>query len=222
MKKVAIIAAHPDDEAFGCGGTILKYKFQQAQIYFLWLTDGVGARSQKPEDLLTRQSGCDKALSFIKPHFYKHENFPDNRLDTVPFLKIVQSVENFLSYTKPDTVFTHFINDLNIDHVLTCRAVMTATRPGSATFVKEIYSFEVASSTEWAVGVEKFTPDTYIDITDYIGQKKQYINCYEEEMRTHPHPRSKKNIIGKNALRGGEVNTRFAESFVTLRRVIND
>lgn len=221
MKKIAIIAAHPDDEAFGCGGTISRYKSQGAYICFFWMTDGIGARSQNKEDLAIRKSGCDRALSFIKPYYYKHENFPDNKLDAVTFLDLVQSVERFIAHTKPEVIFTHFINDLNIDHSLTCRAVLTATRPGSSTFVKEIYSFEVASSTEWSVGPNYFVPDTYVDISPYIEQKKRYLDCYKDEMRQYPHPRSIENIIALNQIRGAHMNLNYAESFMTLRRVIS-
>lgn len=222
MKKVAIIAAHPDDEVFGCGGTILRHKNIGDEISFLWLTNGIGARSSTAKDIDYRNKEHHEAIKFIQPSYYQACNFPDNKLDSVPFLEIVQAIEEFLNKVCPDIVYTHFFNDLNIDHALTCKAVMTATRPGSNTFVREIFSFEVVSSTEWAVGSERFVPDTYINISEYIEAKKYYLDCYTSEMRDYPHPRSKENIIYKNGIRGAEMNLKYAESFVTLRRVIND
>ena len=97
---------------------------------------------------------------------------------------------------------------------------MTASRPGSETFVKEIYSFEVPSSTEWSIGSEHFSPDTYIDISSYIEDKKAYLNCYEGELRSFPHARSMDSIFAKTRSRGAEMNLEHAEAFQTLRRVI--
>ena len=60
---------------------------------------------------------------------------PDNRLDNVPLLKIVQLIEKIKLF-KPTLIFTHFENDLNIDHQIAYKAVITATRPKSKYFVK--------------------------------------------------------------------------------------
>lgn len=222
MKKVAIIAAHPDDEVFGCGGTLLRHKTLGDDLSFLWLTNGIGARSSAVKDVDHRNKEHSDAIKFIQPSYYKACNFPDNKLDAVPFLEIVQAIEEFLNKVCPDIIYTHFFNDLNIDHAITCKAVMTATRPGSNTFVREIFSFEVISSTEWAVGNQHFVPDTYIDISDNIDDKKGYINCYSGELRSYPHPRSLENILALSQIRGAQVNLKYAEGFMTLRRVIND
>jgi LmbE family N-acetylglucosaminyl deacetylase len=219
--KVSIISAHPDDEVLGCGGTILKHKHAKDEISFLWLTNGIGARQvSSKEEVDRRANGHQKAIEYINPFYSQFEDFLDNQLDTVPLLELVKTTEEFIKKTKPDIIYTHFINDLNIDHALTCRAVLTATRPGSKSFVKEIYSFEVASSTEWAPGSEKFIPDTYVDISHFMEQKRQYLECYKDEMREMPHPRAIENIIVRNQVRGSEMSLKYAEAFITLRKVI--
>ena len=221
-KNILIIAAHPDDEVLGCGGSILKHKANGDQIFCLWMTNGIDSRNSiNKEDKTIRNEGHKKAIEFISPSYFEAYDFPDNQLDKVSLLELTKAIEKFLKIVKPDIIYTHFSHDLNIDHELTCRAVMTATRPGSSTFVKEIYSFEIPSSTEWSINPLQFIPDTYMDISNYIEEKKQYLNCYEEEMRSYPHTRSIENIISLNQLRGGHVNVNFAESFITLRRLID-
>lgn len=222
IKKIAVIAAHPDDEALGCSGTLFKYKEHDCQIAFLWMTNGIDGRSKIIDlDRETRRIEIQKAIDFIKPDYTELLDFPDNKMDQVPLLDIVKKIEKFLVQTKPDLIYTHFINDLNIDHALTCRAAITAARPGGKTFVKEIYSFEVPSSTEWAIGKERFIPDTYVDITSVIDKKKKYLECYNTEMRNYPHPRSIDNILALNQVRGSHICVDHAEAYVTVRRIVD-
>lgn len=219
MKKIAIIAAHPDDEALGCGGTIIKHKKNGDEIHILFMTDGISARKNPSKiERDERIKGINKAKDFLKPASIDYLNFPDNKLDSVPLLEITQSIENFLSKIKADKLYTHFSNDLNVDHQITCKACITATRPGSITFVKEIYSFEVPSSTEWKIGTP-FNPQCFIDISSEIHDKEKLLECYASEMRDRPHPRSIKNAIALNQIRGSQVCLSFAEAFEILRKV---
>jgi LmbE family N-acetylglucosaminyl deacetylase len=215
-KNVLIVAAHPDDEALGCGGTLFKMKEAGFNINFVFMTDGVGSRSTSDKG---RQLGIKKAMDFVGVKSVKFLGYPDNKLDTVPLLDIVKSINATILEIKPNLIFTHFIGDLNIDHVLTCRAVTTASRPGEKTFVKNIFSFEVPSSTEWGVGADGFRPNTYSDISDCINLKRDYLKCYAKEMREPPYTRSIKNILALNQVRGGHINVSYAEAFMTLRCV---
>ncbi len=72
------------------------------------------------------------------------------------------------------------------------RAVLTATRPLGDQCVKEIYAFEVPSSTEWAFQELQpvFRPNVFVDITDSLETKIAALACYDTEMRKFPHPRS--------------------------------
>ncbi len=214
--KVAVIAAHPDDEALGCGGTLLKLKNLGAEIHLMFLTDGCGARSDPNTEL--RSAGLEQALSFIEPFSVKTLSLPDNQLDTVPLLGIIREIESFLRLTAPKIVFTHSDNDLNIDHCITNRSTLTASRPGNIDSIEQIYAFEVPSSTEWAFNRKNFSPDTFINISDHMNLKLEYLACYKEELRDFPNPRSYENVKAMNQFRGACVCVPYAEGFQTIRR----
>jgi len=216
MIKVLVVAAHPDDEVLGCGATIAKHTQNGDEVQIVFLSDGFSSRKngEKRNNLAIQSS---KVFSCKKPIFL---NLPDNRLDTTPFLEIVQKIEGVISDFQPRIVYTHHIGDLNIDHQIANKSVMTACRPQPGFCVKEIYAFEVLSSTEWnSPGVDIFSPNVYIDITEYIHIKKQVLDIYSEEMRQPPHSRSIDNALRLNSLRGNSIGVDYVEAFMLLRAI---
>ena len=205
--KTLIVAAHPDDEVLGCGGSVLKMIPKQ-EIYSLVLSKG-----GRDQPITT-----DKVAEFMG--FTKHWqlDFPDNKFDTVPLLDITQKIEEIKNEIKPNVIFTHFEYDLNIDHKLTYQAVMTATRPMAYESVREVYSFEIPSSTEWKFP-NVFAPNVFIDISDTIEKKIEAFSMYETEVREFPHPRSAEamRVIAK---RWGILSgLKCAEAFILVRKV---
>ena len=163
--KILIIAAHPDDEILGCGGTISKLK-NENNINIIFMTNGVSARGKnKLKEIKERKNSCLKLFKYLsipKPIFF---NFPDNQMDKIPLLKIVKKIEKQIRSIKPDIIFTHYSHCLNIDHKKTFEAVMTACRPINKLTVKKILSFEIPSSTEWALyDGKQFQPNFFIDV----------------------------------------------------------
>jgi len=154
-KKILIIAAHPDDEVLGCFGTVTRLIKDGYEAYTLILGEGKTSRDEqrvvenkKNEiEILNREIQKANDTIGIKKVFV--ESFPDNRFDSVDLLDIIKVISKVKEEVKPDIIFTHYEHDLNIDHQITYKAVITATRPMEDECVKEIYSFEILSSTEW-------------------------------------------------------------------------
>ena len=69
----------------------------------------------------------------------KYFDLPDNQFDKKPLLSLVKIIENEIKQFKPKKIFTHFYNDLNIDHQYTSKAVLTAARPQDKDSVSEIF-----------------------------------------------------------------------------------
>ena len=160
-----------------------------------------------------------KKAKFEKPDFRR---FPDNRLDMIPILDIVKYIELKIKKYKPEIIFTHFENDLNIDHQITHKAVMTATRPLSRTFVKKIYSFEIPSSTDFSFARDKkdfFNPNFYVKVDRTIQKKLNLLKVYKGEIKKWPHPRSIKSIKNLAMHRGSQIGTKYAEAFLLIREL---
>lgn len=224
MRKVLSIVAHPDDEVLGCGGTIVRLSKKGNEIYVLILGEGITSRDdirdkqkRKSEILALRRQAeeANKLLGIKKIFFY---DFPDNRFDTVPFLDIVKVIEKIKNNIKPEIIFTHYEKDLNIDHQITYKAVITATRPIKGETIKEIYSFEIPSSTGWNYPLS-FSPDMFFNISGTIDVKLRALEEYKSELREYPHPRSLEGVKLNAKYLGMKVGLNYAEAFKTVRIV---
>ena len=217
MNKVLVVVAHPDDEVIGCGGTIARHVKNGETVQVVFLADGFGSR----DNGVDRSKQANEAAIFLGCNPPIFLNLPDNQLDTLPLLNIVKKVEAIVSRFKPDIVYTHNFGDLNIDHQITHRAVITACRPEPGFSVKEIYSFEVLSATHWqsrSMGVP-FVPNYFVNISDYIELKINALHFYDQEMRDYPHIRSYNSVEDLSKFRGGLVGVKNAEAFCIERLI---
>lgn len=217
------MVAHPDDEILGSAGTIVRHIQNGDEVNVLILAEGITSRGNKEDnfskELEQLQQTAIKANKLLGVSNIEFGNLPDNRMDSVDLLDIVKIVEKFINTYQPEVIYTHHSGDLNIDHRLTHQAVMTATRPMVNQCVKEIYTFEIPSSTEWSFDYS-FKPNVFVDITDMIDFKLQALNCYESEMRKFPHPRSPEAIRVIAQRWGTVVGCEAAEAFYLIRKVI--
>lgn len=223
MKNILIVAAHPDDEVLGCGGTIARLNSDGINVNVLFLADGESSRKNiknLQKKIIERKENAKKALRTLGCNSVKFLNFPDNRLDTVDLLSIVKKIEDYIEVVKPYAVFTHFEKDLNIDHQVAHKAVITACRPQPNHCVKELLFFEVPSSTEWNIS-KSFTPNYFINISKTISLKKRALNIYKKEMRPFPHTRSIKAVESLALFRGSSVGVKAAEAFIIGRKIEN-
>ncbi|MEG1394062.1 MAG: PIG-L deacetylase family protein [Christensenellaceae bacterium] len=223
--KILIVAAHPDDEILGCGATMKKYS-QEFEIHTLIL--GAGKDSRKSgksasenfeQEKLALKKEAATANQAIGCENVVFADFPDNRFDSVALLDIVKKIDEVKASVKPQKIFTHFKGDLNIDHKITYDAVLTATRPMQDETVKEIYAFEILSSTEWNYPLS-FCPNFFVDVTSQIQDKVEAMQAYKSELRDYPHPRSVEAIFANAkywAFRTGIDG--YAEAFEIVRIV---
>jgi LmbE family N-acetylglucosaminyl deacetylase len=220
-KTVLIVAAHTDDEALGCGGTIARHVAEGDIVYAVFMADGVTSRAQAgQDDLGNRNAAAEDARKIlgISENFYLR--LPDNRLDSLPLIEVIQHLEPIISKLQPNIIYTHHHGDLNVDHRITHQAVLTACRPMPGSSVQAIYAFEVMSSTEWATPTaEPFVPNHYVDISNQLETKLDALRAYRLEMRDAPHSRSIEHLVHLAHHRGHTMGLISAEAFIVVRTV---
>lgn len=221
--NVLVVAAHPDDEALGCGGTIAGHAADGDAVHLLFLADGVTARGDSDTGAVDqRKEHARAAASILGAAGATFAGFPDNRMDTVALLDIVQVIENEIARVQPAIVYTHHGGDLNIDHRIAHQATLTACRPLPGAPVTAIYAFETLSSTEWGSDASHaaFQPNRYVDVSVHMDAKLGALGCYDAEMHLFPHPRSPEAVTALSQIRGAAAGVAAAEAFQIVREVV--
>jgi LmbE family N-acetylglucosaminyl deacetylase len=219
-ESLLIVAAHPDDEVLGCGGTIARHTAEGSTVNVIFLADGVTSRDRADSaERQRRQAAAHQAANCLGIHSVQFHDFPDNRLDTIELIKIVQTIEQAIAQHQPDTVLTHHAGDVNIDHQRVHQAVVTACRPQPGHPVRTLLFFEVPSSTEWQPpgSAPAFTPNWFVDISSTLDCKLKALDAYAEELRVWPHPRSLQAVEALARWRGATVGVEAAEAFILGR-----
>jgi LmbE family N-acetylglucosaminyl deacetylase len=220
-KTVLVVAAHADDEALGCGGTIARHVAEGDHVHVVFVADGITSRSGAGKgEQDRRKQATDNACRILGIDTMAFLGLPDNRLDSLPLLDIVQPLEAIIRKLAPSILYTHHYGDLNVDHRLTHQAVMTACRPLPGAPVREILTFEVMSSTEWSgAGLAPFLPNLYVDIGAHLDTKLQALEAYGLEMREPPHSRSIMHLHWLAKHHGSCAGIDAAEAFMVIRAI---
>ncbi len=218
--NVLIVGAHPDDELLGVGGAALVHSTRGDHVQAAILCEGVSIRygQERDAEVAEEAERAAKILGLAKPVLV---GLPEQRLDTLPLIDVIQKVEALVEQYRPEVVYTHFAGDMNRDHRVVSEAVLVATRPCSAPFVKEVLMFETPSSTEWgpACLLPVFQPAMFVDITPHLETKIAAFQCYSREVRESPHPRSPEGLRARAGYWGSTICRPAAEAFVVARAI---
>jgi LmbE family N-acetylglucosaminyl deacetylase len=218
--SVLVVAAHPDDEVLGCGGTIARLASEGQVVNVAILGEGITSRNPQRENAdpaaIEKLYSCSRRVAdLLSVKEITFHGLPDNRFDSLPLLDVVKLVEELVQRWRPSVIYTHHPGDLNIDHQVVSRAVLTAARPLEGQSVREVYMFEIASSTEWAFQqlAPVFKPNVFVNIEGTLRLKLEGMQLYESETRKFPHPRSPEALTAIARRRGSTVGCQAAEAF---------
>ena len=226
MPSVLVVAAHPDDEILGCGGTLALHAAGGNAVHILIVAEGATSRDARRDphgrepELAALRAAASRAADAIGAEKPTMLGLPDNRLDELPLLDVVQPIEDVVEAMAPEIVYTHHAGDLNVDHRIVHQAVVTACRPLPGSPVRAIHAFETVSSTEWQSGGQAFRPQRWVDIEPYMDRKLLALEAYAAEMRPFPHARSREAVEALARVRGAAAGLRAAECFMLVREVV--
>lgn len=221
MKKILVIAPHPDDEILGCGGMILRSIHAGDTVSVCVIT--VGKDDMFPKELIKKgrdeQKKCHEYMGIAKTCYL---DFPAARLDSVEKHQLNAAIGTIIHEIKPDVLYIPHYGDMHTDHRIVADAAMVCARPIGDHVIKEIYSYETLSETEWNYPEQQITfiPNVYVDITDCLEEKLEAMRFFQSQLRPFPHPRSLKALESLALHRGSQVSTVAAECFRLVRKIV--
>jgi len=224
--RLLIVAAHPDDETLGCGGTIVKAIKCGAHVGVLFLGEGISARflpdeygsKEFKEQTEKRQKESEAAIKILGVQEVKYGERLCTQFDKYPLLSLVKEIESFMEEFKPTMLFTHNPSEVNIDHRITHEAIETACRPTRSWIPKEIYTFEIICSNSFKF-MSGFNPNVFVDISNEWDTKLKAWSYYQGESRVFPFPRSDKGLEMLSHFRGMYVCMEKVEAFSLMRMI---
>lgn len=226
--KVLVVAAHPDDEVLGCGGTIARLAAAGRAVHVLLLADGENSRAAADGSgvaagaVAARNAAAEQACRILGCASVESLALPDNRMDGLVLLDVVKEIEARIARHAPTTLLTHHGGDVNVDHRVVHQAVIVACRPVPGHPVRELLFFEVPSSTEWRPpgSGDSFAPNYFVDVSATLERKMAALDAYASELRDFPHPRSRRAIEALAHWRGATVGVAAAEAFILGRMIV--
>ena len=217
-KRVLVVAAHPDDEILGVGGTLARHLAEGDACTIAILADVGSARYDAATIESVRESAREAARR-LGVRDLRFGGLVDQRLDTLPIVEVTDWVSKVLHDVGPQVVYTHHRGDVNRDHRVAYEATLTAARPYATPFVERILSFETPSATEWAGPHpdHAFVPNVFVDVAAHLDRKLDAMSAYATELCSAPHPRSLDALRTRAAHWGSFVGMAAAEPFMLIR-----
>ncbi len=221
MKRILVVAPHPDDETLGCGGTLLKHKAGGDAVYWLIVTSIKEENHFAASVVEARRQEIKTVASMYAFDGVYDLDFPTMQLDTISFSRLIGSISDVFREVEPNIVYLPFKSDVHTDHQIAFKAAYSCTKTFRCPSIKKIVIMETLSETEFGPSLcsDIFIPNMFVDITDFIEQKIEIMKIYKKETGAHPFPRSDRNIRALATFRGATAGCEYAESFMILKEI---
>ncbi|MDO6426451.1 PIG-L deacetylase family protein [Thalassotalea sp. 1_MG-2023] len=219
-RKILVVAPHPDDETLGCGGTLLKHKAQGDTIHWLIVTKMTDKLGYSNQQITNREKEIKQVADAYDFDSINQLSWPPAGLDNIPTGELVGSISTIMQNIKPNIIYLPYKYDVHSDHKYCFDASVSASKSFRAPFIQSIRVYETLSETDFNLDPNHvFTPNLWIDITGYLEKKIEITNHYQSEFGLFPFPRSEETLTALAQLRGAQINSHAAESFMLLKEI---
>ena len=185
MKKILVVAVHPDDETLGCGGTLLRHRATGDETHWLIVTEAGNDALKLRRAAQVEQ--IRQAYGFTDIHPL---NFPTTCLDQLATGELVNAIAGVVAAVTPEVVYLPFAYDIHSDHRIVFEAAYSCTKVFRYPSVRRVLMMETMSETDFSPAMpgQFFIPNVFVDIEDYLEKKLNIARIYEDEMGNHPLP----------------------------------
>lgn len=219
MKKILVVAPHPDDETLGCGGTLLRHKALGDEISWMVVTTISESMGFSRERVRTREQEIERVAQMYQFANVYQCSFPTTRLDSLPIGDIVSEFSAIFRELAPQIVYVPYRGDIHTDHAVVFDAVASCTKWFRYPSVQRVLAYETLSETDFLIDSDAngFRPNSFVDISAYLEKKVEIMNIFASEVGEFPFPRSDKAIRALAHVRGTAAGFEAAEAFMLLR-----
>jgi LmbE family N-acetylglucosaminyl deacetylase len=209
--KVLVVSVHPDDETIGCGGTLLKHKFNNDEIYCIYVTNGNQTQTETIP-LINEQYGFEKTFQL---------GLPELDLDDISLNEIIPKIKSVFDEIRPNIVYVPNRSDVHSDHRKTFEALIPLIKTFRFPYIKKVLMCEVISETDFAPALLEynFQPNVFVDISNFFEKKLNILKIFHQELMESPMTRSLDTLTAYNRYRGSQINSKYAEAFVLIKEI---
>lgn len=205
-----VVGAHYDDSELGAGGTLARLIEEGFNVYKITLTDTAVKSELMNLDIKNARVRENSANACIELGGVKELDFPVQMYGNLEYSQeIMQKMEEIIATYNIDTVFMHYADDYNTDHLAAHKICKTAAR-----HVKNLLMYQ---SNPYII-YEHFCPNVYVDISGTIEKKKKALDCYDSEHDRWGHLFDTN--IQRNSIWGYGNHTEYAEGFYAIKMLI--
>lgn len=227
-KNILVISVHPDDETLGAGGTLLKHKKSGDEVHCIFCTDIFENEGYAKEVVKRREEEIEKVSSSYKFSSIHRLGLKTCRVNEYPHLFIMEKFSKIFHEIKPEIIYLPYQFDAHSDHRIIFECAYACTKSFRYPFIEKVLMMEVVSESDFALPSQAFSPNVFINITEYMEEKINIMKIYKSEIGTPPFPRSLENIKSLAQYRGStmgraedeEEGIKYAESFMLLKEII--
>jgi LmbE family N-acetylglucosaminyl deacetylase len=219
--KALVISVHPDDEALGCAGTILKHKERKEEVGWLIITNVAKEHGYSDSQVSARKDEVKRAYKELGFDYMENLNYAPMGLEPSLLGKLVKEISDVFNKYKPELIYLPNRSDAHSDHRITFDAVMACTKSFRYPYIKQVMMYECISETEFAPALPEkvFIPNYFVDISLYLKKKLDILEIYESELGPHPFPRNGRNVEALATFRGATVGVEYAEAFSLIKYI---